>query len=75
LVEIVKYDNRYLRIKVALASPDPCTFLIALKKGKGENVKIPLNEILGVSHYGGIRIQYWMNGNTKQPYAHADILY
>jgi len=25
LVEIVKYDNRYLRIKVALASPDPCT--------------------------------------------------
>ena len=50
-------------------------YLIALKKGKGENVKIPLNEILGASHYGGIRIQYWMNGNTKQPYAHADILY
>ena len=27
MVEIVKYDNRYLRIKVALASPDPCTLV------------------------------------------------
>ena len=46
---------------------------IAIKRGNGENILIPLNEIVGNKNFNGIKIQYWMNGGTKQPYVHGEI--
>jgi len=47
-------------------------YIKALLRGRGNNIQIPLNDILGRGH-DGISIQYYMNKANGQPHVHPVI--